>query len=135
MKAINIKFPLEDDVEKNVLFKQNYVTKDALVSNLLLLLLTDEGERFYMSDYGINLRKYIFQPNDSITEAEITEEIKERVKQFIPQLTITKVTFYAAETDQDGNALQENEIVAHIDFTYTNNTFSDSGSLDITFPA
>ena len=135
MKAINIKFPLVDDVEKNVLFKQNFVTKDALVSNLLLLLLTDEGERFYMSDYGINLRKYIFQPKDSITEGEITEEIKDRVKQFIPQLTITKVTFYSAETDQDGNALDENEVVAHIDFTYSNNTFTDQGSLDITFPA
>lgn len=135
MKAINIKFPLEDDVEKNVLFKQNYVTKDALVSNLLLLLLTEEGERFYMSDYGINLRKYVFQPKDSITESEITEEIKERVKTFIPQLTITKVMFYSAETDQDGNTLDENEITVHVDFTYSNDTFSDQGSLDITFPA
>jgi hypothetical protein len=45
------------------------------------------------------------------------------------------VTFYSAETDQDGNTLDENEIIAHIDFTYTNNTFSDQGSLDITFPA
>jgi phage baseplate assembly protein W len=135
MKAINIKFPLEDDVEKNVLFKQNFVSKDALVSNLLLLLLTDEGERFYMSDYGINLRKYIFQPKDSITEAEITEEIKQKVKDFIPQLTITKVQFYSAETDMDGNPLQETEIVAHIDFTYSNDTFSDQGSVDITFPA
>lgn len=135
MKAINIKFPLEDDVEKNVLFKQNFVSKDALVSNLLLLLLTEEGERFYMSDYGINLRKYIFQPKDSITEGEITEEIKRKVKDFIPQLTITKVQFFSAETDMDGNALQETEIVAHIDFTYSNDTFSDQGSVEITFPA
>lgn len=135
MKAINIKFPLEDDVEKNVLFKQNSVSKDALVSNLLLLLLTEEGERFYMSDYGINLRKYIFQPKDSITEGEITEEIKQKVKDFIPQLTITKVQFFSAETDMDGNLLEETEIVAHIDFTYSNDTFSDQGSVEITFPA
>jgi phage baseplate assembly protein W len=135
MKAINIKFPLVDDVEKNVLFKQNFVTKDALVSNLLLLLLTEEGERFYMSDYGINLKKYIFQPNDAITESEITEEIRERVKRFIPQLTITKVQFFRADTDEDGNALLENEVVAQINFTYSNDTFTDQGSVEITFPA
>lgn len=135
MKAINIKFPLVDDVEKNVLFKQNFVSKDALVSNLLLLLLTEEGERFYMPDFGINLRKYIFQPKDGITESEITEEIKERVKTFIPQLTITRVQFFSAETDQDGIPLDENEVVAQINFTYSNDTFTEQGSVEITFPA
>ena len=134
-KAINIKFPLVDDVEKNILFKQNNVSKDALVSNLLLLLLTEEGERFYMSDYGINLKKYLFQPNDEITQAEVTEELRDRVKQFIPQLTITNVQFFTADVDEDNNPLMENEITALINFTYSNDTFSDQGSVQITFPA
>ena len=134
-KAINIKFPLVDDVEKNILFKQNFVSKDALVSNLLLLLLTEEGERFYMSDYGINLKKYIFQPNDQITESEVTEELRDRVKQFIPQLTISSVQFFRSEVDEDNNPLLENEITALINFTYDNDTFSDPGSVEITFPA
>lgn len=132
-KAINIKFPLTDDVEKNILFKQNFVTKDALVSNLLFLLLTDEGERFYMSDFGINLKKYIFEPNDSLTQDEITEEIKTKVKTFIPQLTITNVAFFTATKDEDGNDLDENEIRAVINFTYQNNTFSEQGTVELTF--
>lgn len=134
-KAINIKFPLEDDVEKNILFKQNFVTKDALVSNLLLLLLTEEGERFYMSDYGMNLKKYIFEPKDGVTEAEITEEIRERVKRFIPELTITGVKFYSSEYDEDDQLLMDNEVTVLIDFVYDNNTFSEQGSVEITFPA
>jgi phage baseplate assembly protein W len=134
-KAINIKFPIEDDVEKNILFKQNNVSKDALVSNLLLLLLTEEGERFYMSDYGMNLKKYIFEPNDQLTESDITQEIRDRVKRFIPQLTITNVQFFRSDTDIDGNPLVENEIKAQVDFTYDNDTFSDSGSVEIIFPA
>ena len=134
-KAINIKFPLVDDVNTNTLFKQNNVSKDALVSNLLLLLLTEEDERFYMSDYGIKLKKYIFQPNDEITQSEITEELRDRVKQFIPQLTITNIQFFSADVDEDNNPLMENEITALINFTYNNNTFSDQGSVQITFPA
>lgn len=134
-KAINIKFPIEDDVEKNVLFKQNFVSKDALVSNLLLLLLTEEGERLYMSDYGMNLKKYIFEPNDQITESDITQEIRDRVKRFIPQLTITNVQFFRSDTDEDGRPLMENEVTALINFTYDNDTFSDPGTVEITFPA
>lgn len=133
--AINIKFPIEDDVEKNILFKQNFVTKDALVSNLLLLLLTEEGERFYMSDYGINLKKYIFEPNDEITQKEITEEIRDRVKRFIPQLTITKVEFFRSEFDEDENQLMENEITVVVSFVYESDVFTDPGSIEITFPA
>jgi phage baseplate assembly protein W len=134
-KAINIKFPLEDDVEKNILFKQNFVSKDALVSNLLLLLLTEEGERFYMSDYGINLKKYLFEMKDGITENEITEEIRQRVKTFIPQLTITKVQFFSSDVDEDGAPLMDNEITVLVNFVYDNNTFSEQGSVEITFPA
>ena len=134
-RAINIKFPIEDDIEKNVLFKQNFVSKDALVSNLLLLLLTEEGERLYMSDYGMNLKKYIFEPNDQLTEADITQEIRDRVKRFIPQLTITKVQFFSSNSDQDGNPLLENEVSVVVNFTYDNDTFSDPGTVEITFPA
>lgn len=134
-KAINIKFPIEDDVEKNIYFKQNFVSKDALVSNLLLLLLTEEGERFYMPDYGINLKKYIFEPNDQVTQKEITEEIKDRVKRFIPELTITNVEFFGSEEDEDGNPLQENEITVLVSFVYESDVFSDPGSVEITFPA
>lgn len=132
-KAINIKFPLEDDIEKNILFKQNFVTKDALVSNLLLLLLTEEGERFYMPDYGINLKKYVFEPKDEITESEITEEIKDRVKRFIPELTITRIQFFRADVDEDGNTLKDTEISVLVDFVYDNDTFSENGSVEITF--
>lgn len=134
-KAINIKFPIEDDVEKNFYFKENFVSKDALVSNLLLLLLTEEGERFYMPDYGINLKKYIFEPKDEITQKEITEEIKDRVKRFIPELTITNVEFFGSSEDEDGNPLQENEITVLVSFVYESDVFSDPGSVEITFPA
>jgi phage baseplate assembly protein W len=133
--AINIKFPLEDDIEKNILFKQNNLSKDALVSNLMLLLLTEEGERYYMPDYGMNLKKYIFEPKDGITEKDITEEIRERVKRFIPELTITSVKFYSSEVDVDGLDLQDNEVSVLVNFTYDNDTFSENGSVEITFPA
>lgn len=133
MKSINIKFPLSDDNEKNQFFQMNEVTKDALTSNLLLLLLTQKGQRYYNPNYGTNLLQYVFEPKDNLTISEVEREIKITVKEFIPELTITKVSFYSEGVDDTGDAVGDNEIRVVISFVYSEDTFSDSGRLVINF--
>jgi phage baseplate assembly protein W len=130
MNSINIKFPLEDDKVKNGLFEMNNVTKDALTSNLLLLLLTEKGERYYEPDYGTNLRRYIFEPNDGLTQSEIEQEIRETVKRFIPQLTISGVEIITSD-DDGGEALNDNQVNVNVDFKYNEDVFSESGRLEL----
>lgn len=131
MASINIKFPLEDDNEKKGLFKLNEVTKDALTSNLLLLLLTRKGERYYQPNYGTNLLQYVFEPRDNFTLSDIQEEIRTTVKTFIPQLDIEDVQFFT-ETDDQGDRIQDTQVDVVIDFTFTEDTFSEEGRLNIT---
>ena len=66
-RYINIDFPFSDS-PKGYYFKLNDNDRDAIKSDLLHLLLTNKGERLYMPDFGSDLRKYIFEPNDSITQ-------------------------------------------------------------------
>jgi phage baseplate assembly protein W len=133
MKAINIKFPLVDDPEKNVLFKQNNISKDALLSNLLLLLLTEKGERYYMPDYGSNLKKFIFEPKDDITQQDIVEDLRDTVSKYIPQLTITNVRFYRKGINEDNEKVNDHELSVYVDFVYNNDVFSEPGSVELTF--
>jgi phage baseplate assembly protein W len=132
MKSINIRFPLEDDVEKNSLFMLNYVTKNALVSDLKLLLLTKKGQRYYMPDYGTNLEKFIFQPEDEITEDEIITDLRDSVREYMPEIAITSVNFYTKQ-DAGYEDMEDNEIRVSIKFTYSDDVFSDNGTVDITF--
>lgn len=125
MESINIRFPLKDDPIKNTYFQLNQITKDAFSSNLLLLLLTERGERFYQPDYGTNLLKYIFEPNDDLTPQDVEEEIKNTVSQYLPNLTINRVTFNKSEG--------ETQLNVHIEFTYREDAFSESGELDLNF--
>lgn len=129
MKSINIKFPLSDDKVTNGLFEMNDTSKDALTSNLVLLLLTERGERYYEPEYGINIRKYLFEPNDGFTHSDIEQEIRENVKKFIPQLTIDKVTINKKDFDDEVN---DNQINFVVDFTYSEDVFSESGRLELT---
>jgi len=132
MATYNIKFPLVDDTETNTYFQLTKITKDALRSDLVLLLLTQRGERYYEPDYGTNLLKYLFEPNDSSTADDIEQEIKRTVSLYIPALTITKITFNW-NVDDNGEAIPDTQINVNIKFTYSEDVFSENGELDLNF--
>ena len=132
MTSYNITFPLNDDVATNSYFLMSKVTKDAFSSDLLLLLLTQKGERYYEPDYGTNLLKYIFEPNDNLNASDVEQEIKRTVSLYIPTLTITQVTFNWNLDDQ-GNPISENQLNMNIKFTFSEDAFSENGELDINF--
>ncbi len=83
------------------------------------LLLTNKGERFYNPDFGTNLRKYIFEPNDSITQGEIKNELNETIKKFIPNLKINDVLIEASE-------LNEYLATVKISYTITDGVFNNN---------
>lgn len=89
-KSINIKFPFKDSV-KGFFLDMNGDNISAIKSDLMHLILTTKGERYYLPDYGTNLRKFLFAPNDGITHSEMKDEISEAVKKYIPNLTIAKL--------------------------------------------
>ena len=66
-------------------------------SNLIHLILTLKGTRYFLPDFGTNLMRYIFEPMDAATKTSIDTEIREAVDKFIPNLTITKVEVMTAE--------------------------------------
>jgi phage baseplate assembly protein W len=128
--SINIKFPLQDDAVTNQFFQLNQTTKNAYSSDLLLLLLTNKGERVYDPAYGTNLIKFVFDQNDQKTTSNLEEEIRNTVSQYIPDLTIQSIQFI---TSLDDNTLNENQINVKINFTYQEGSFSDSSEITITF--
>jgi len=132
MASYNITFPLNDDVATNSYFLMSKVTKDAFSSDLLLLLLTQKGERYYEPDYGTNLLKYIFEPNDNLNAGDIEQEIKRTVSLYIPALTINQVLFNW-NTDNENQPISENQLNLNIKFTFSEDAFSEQGSLDINF--
>lgn len=132
MNAYNIKFPFTDDETTNWFISENQVTKDAYASNLLLLLVTQKGERYYASDYGTNLLKYIFEPNDNITASDVEEDIRNTVALYIPEVNITSVTFKWLEDDQ-GVPISETQLNVNVKFVYTEGSLSEEGNLEIGF--
>ena len=79
-----------------------------------------------------NLLKYIFEPNDTLTSDDVEEEIRNTVSAYIPALKITKITFNW-NVDDSGQPISENQVNVNIQFTYTEDSFSEQGNIDLNF--
>lgn len=132
MKTFNIKYPIVDNNFTNTFLGMSSITKDVYRSDLLLLLLTQKGERYYMPDYGTNLVKFIFEPNDAITASDVEKEIKDTVSLYMPAITVTSVVFDWV-TDIDGNPIKDSDLSVKVLFTYNEGTFVEEGVVDIKF--
>jgi hypothetical protein len=123
-KYINIDFPFRDS-KKGFYFKLNNTDTDAIRSDLMHLLLTNKGERLYLPDFGSDLRKYIFEPNDQITHDKIKDSLNESIKKYIPNLIVNEISF-------DNDEIEE-LIIVKLRYTVTEGTFSSSDTIEITF--
>jgi len=73
-------------------FKLNYTTLDQARTNIVNLLLTHKGERFMQPDFGTNLRRYLFQPNNNQLKGELRSEIIDAITFWLPYVSIQNLT-------------------------------------------
>jgi phage baseplate assembly protein W len=123
--TIGIQFPLQDDLENNRLFRMDVTAQQTVKSQLLFLVLTPKGSRWYTPDFGSNLRKYLFEPNDGITWEAINQELNTAVGKYIPNLSITKLD------TKDGRTPYS--IILSVHYIYTEGFYRESDLLEVEF--
>lgn len=95
-----IDFPFRDSQQGNYL-KLTLSPEREIRANLIHLLLTKKGSRYYLPDFGTRLYQFIFDQNDMVTFNLIEEEIRESIKKYIPNLEIQKIEVMSAEDDPE----------------------------------
>lgn len=86
-----ISFPFVDSFTGRYLDVTNS-TEGEIRSNLVHLLLTRKGSRYFLPDFGTRLYEYIFEPLDGPTFSDIESEIRDTVRTYMPNLQIINVT-------------------------------------------
>ena len=137
-----IDYPFRDSQKGDYLNVTDIPEKE-IRANLIHLLLTRKGSRYYLPDFGTRLYQYIFEQNDAVTYNLIEEEIREGVKKYIPNLDINSISIMSAEDDpnQERSISQDEDerlfrvsdestkpytAVVKIDYTVNNGSFSTS---------
>lgn len=134
-------FPFRQST-KGTYFKLSEFTSEEIRSNLLHLILTRKGSRYYLPDFGTRIYEFIFEPLDGQTFESIRSEIEEQVDKYIPNVTINNITVEPYTDSEDaagslntdlmntfdiyrvpGLAVQEYTAKLKIDYTDNSNGF------------
>lgn len=100
MATYGIDFPFRDSL-KGYYLNMTETPEREVRANLIHLILTRKGSRYYLPDFGTRIYEYIFDQNDMVSWTLIEEELRETIKKYIPNLDINSIQVYSAEDDPD----------------------------------
>ncbi len=121
--AIGIRFPFQETFEGGV-FRYTKTTPEAIRTNLISLLTTRKRQRVMNNGLYSPLYEQIFEVWDMIAEDSLREGITQKVKTYIPEITLENIVFTFDETSY----------VLTVKIVYTINTLGttqDSVEIDI----
>lgn len=68
-------------------------------SDLLVLLLTEPGERVMLPEFGTPLKRFFFEPNDSIVVDNLKQVIADSIKTWEPRIAVTQIDVTNSDAD------------------------------------
>lgn len=140
-KTYGITFPFRDSFDGRYLDLTDTADQE-IRSDLIHLLLTRKGSRYFLPDFGSRIYEYIFEPLDGPTFNEIESEIRESVQNYLPNLIVNNISIKpATEEDYGENQNRDPNLdsriyrvpdaetinytaVVRIDYTITDSTFN-----------
>ena len=100
MSTYGIDFPFRDSTVGDYVSMTTTLEKEVR-ADLIHLLLTRKGSRYFLPDFGTRLYEFIFEQNDSVSHGQIEDEIREGVRKYIPNLDIDSISVVSAEDDPE----------------------------------
>ena len=95
----------------------NFVTdKEATFQNLKYLILSEKGELFGDPFYGVGLKKYLFDQNDTIIKDLVLDDMYTAIATFMPQLRINRNDLKLRAGDK-GEIFVDIRAINQLDFT------------------
>ena len=87
------------------LFKMNEDLKSQINFELKNLLMTFPGENISAPDYGVGMRKYIFEQNTNSIRQEIILNVQNQISTYMSYIQLNKIKVTATPEDVDNNTL------------------------------
>jgi len=88
--AVGLNLPLNSN--NTSFFKLNYTTKKQIQTNLKMLLMTIPGERPMRPNYGTNIRKILFEQDNSNLIQYIKDDVNDSIDEYLPYITVEQIS-------------------------------------------
>lgn len=116
-----VKYPFVAEDVENYFIDVNKTLKDKVRSILMHVIFTPKGQKLRDPEFGTDLIRYIFEPNDNISWEGIKTEISESVNKYVNGVVINNISV----VQNDSEAA---EIYVRLDYSVTDgiNVVEDS---------
>jgi len=97
-------FPFQDSQRGDYLGLTEYEQQE-IRSDLIHLLLTRKGSRYFLPDFGTRLYEYIFEPFDGLTFSALESDIRDSISTYLPNLIVNNISIepITPEDEVDGD--------------------------------
>jgi len=95
-----INFPFRDSIKGDYLQLTEYESQE-VKADLIHLLLTRKGSRYYLPTFGTRLYEFLFEPFDGLTFDAIESDIRDAVGTFMPNLLLNQITISPADPQEE----------------------------------
>jgi phage baseplate assembly protein W len=141
-----LSFPFRDSVRGDYL-ELTELQSQEIKSDLIHLLLTRKGSRYFLPAFGTRLYEFLFEPFDGLTFSAIESDIRDAIENFMPNLLVNSLTIEPADPQQEldiatgqnvagtsessiyrfpGKGTAEYTAKIRIDYSTNNSTFAQS---------
>lgn len=104
MSSLGVRLPLVRDVGDGFGMIKDF--KTMIKQNFKMLLLTYPGERVMEPDFGVGLKKYLFENFHESTFSKIERDILNQTKIYLPTIRIQEISFDASDVDSNKLAIR-----------------------------
>jgi phage baseplate assembly protein W len=116
-RFLGFPYPVEK-TSKGYFYSQSEI--DQIKSDILILLLTNPGERVMNPEYGTPLKKLIFEPNDQTVRVQARNIIIQSLNKWEPRVAIQQVEVLTKADENSLNSLDDKNNSDHILFIRIN---------------
>ena len=86
-KAIGVSLPFSG----TAVFNSTYLSKDAIKTNLINLLLTGTGERYLNPNLGAGLRDFLFENITESSLSKLKKQTKDIIQVYFPSINLLEI--------------------------------------------
>ena len=121
-----VKYPFTNDMAEMYYVDLNKDKKAKVRSQIMHVVFTPKGQYIRNPEFGTDLIRHIFEPNDSVTWEAVKTEVRESVAKWIPDVVINNVSVVSKDDEafsvfvrldysvRDGNKTMTDSIVTKI---------------------
>ena len=112
-----INFPFRDSLTGEYLQLTQY-QKDEIRADLIHLLLTRKGSRYYLPTFGTRIYEFIFEPFDGLNFDAIESDIRDAITTFMPNLIVNNITIEPASIEDESPAGASSSVIDDVPYIF-----------------